>query len=124
MAKRFAAEYCSKFDPSGGIDAALVRTLVMDCTWRGERTKSDHSFLESFKAFEQLYAKEIKEDTPDTAKIHKSGIFDWVWDFGHEKKSILHKLSWQFEVALQEAHKAPRFCATAEGYMCTTPYDT
>jgi hypothetical protein len=124
MAKRLAADYCPKFDFSEAREAAVARTLVMDCTWRGERTTSDPSFLESWNAFERLYGKGPEEDTPADANIHKSGIFHWIWDFDEEEQSALRKKSGPFEVAFQEAHKGRRFCTTGDGYMCTTPYDT
>jgi hypothetical protein len=44
MAKKGGAEYCSKFDASEDFEAALGRTLVMDCTWKGDRTNLTHRF--------------------------------------------------------------------------------
>ncbi|KAG0651481.1 hypothetical protein D0Z07_1555 [Hyphodiscus hymeniophilus] len=124
FAKTFAHTHGPRFDPSEGLESALARTLVMDRTWRGQRTASEPSFLESFNAFERLYGAGIEDDTPATVKTHKSGIFEWVWDFTEEEESELRRLSWQYEVALQEAHKGRRFCLTGDGHMCTTPYDT
>jgi hypothetical protein len=103
---------------------AMARTLVMDRTWRGERTGADDSFPDSYNGFERLYAAAPKDDTPETTKVHKSGIFDWVWDFDEDEESTLRSQSWPFEVAVQESHKGRRFCITANGYMCTAPYNS
>jgi hypothetical protein len=126
MAKKFTKEkqYCWKLKPSENLDDALARTLVMDCTWRGQRTASDSEFLGSFKAFERLYGAGRQEDTPPSTKIHISGIFHWVWNFTEEEEEMLRRASWPFEAAFQKAHKGRSFCATERGYMCTAPYNT
>jgi hypothetical protein len=124
MATRGATDYCSKTYPSEDILAAMARTLVMDCTWHGQRTGSDPSFLDSFNAFQRLYENGPDEDTPEDANIYQLGIFAWIRDFDAEEENNLREKSWPFEVALQEAHKGRRFCTTKEGYMCTTPFDT
>jgi hypothetical protein len=90
---------------------------------RGQN-ESDPSFLDSFDTFEGLYEKGIDEAAPGSVKVHKSGIFDCAWDFDDEEESTLRRKSWPFELALQEAHKGRRFCATAEGHICTAPYNT
>ncbi|KAL2063949.1 hypothetical protein VTL71DRAFT_4443 [Oculimacula yallundae] len=123
LAKIISKEYCTKFDAGEGVEAAMAKTLAMDCSWRLQRTKSDPTFLESFTAFEKLYGTGREEDTP-LELVHIAGIFHWVWDFAHEERDRLRTQSWPFEVAVQEAHRGRRFCVTKEGYMCTASYDT
>jgi hypothetical protein len=124
VAKRLVDANRAKLKVSEDAYLAMGRTLVMDRTWRGGRTTSDASFPESYNGFERLYAAAPKDDTPETTKIHKSGIFDWVWDFDEDEESTLRSQSWPFEVAVQEAHKGRRFCITRDGYMCTAPYNS
>ncbi|KAH7369611.1 heterokaryon incompatibility protein-domain-containing protein [Rhexocercosporidium sp. MPI-PUGE-AT-0058] len=123
MAKTISAEFCTKFDATEGVEAAMAKTLVMDCSWRLQRTRSDPSFLQSFNAFETLYGRGREEDTP-LEHVYMSGIFHWVWDFEDDERHRLRTQSWPFEIAVQEAHKGRRFCVTKEGYMCTTSFDT
>ncbi|KAH9222309.1 heterokaryon incompatibility protein-domain-containing protein [Leptodontidium sp. 2 PMI_412] len=123
MAKTVSGMFCTKFDATEGVEAAMAKTLAMDCSWRKQRTKADPSFLESFEAFEKLYGHDREEDTP-LEHVYISGIFHWVWDFEDEEKEKLRTQSWPFEVAVQEAHKGRRFCVTKGGYMATTSYDT
>ncbi|KAG4437372.1 hypothetical protein IFR05_007136 [Cadophora sp. M221] len=123
MAKTLSGSFCTKFDATEGVEAAMAKTLAMDCSWRKQRNKSDSSFLESFEAFEKLYGHDREEDTP-LEHVYISGIFHWVWDFDDEEKERLRTLSWPFEVAVQEAHKGRRFCVTKGGYMAATSYDT
>ncbi|CZR65971.1 uncharacterized protein PAC_15871 [Phialocephala subalpina] len=124
MALQGGAEHCSKFGNNKSLEDAMARTLCMDRTWRGERTNSDTSFLESFEAFQRLYGEGPGESLPEDKKVYWSGIFAWIWDFNEQEEGELRKKSWPFEVAFQEAHKGRRFCATREGYLCTAPYNT
>lgn len=93
MALQGGSEYYSKFGNDESLEAAIAKTLCMDRTWRGERTCTDSSFVESFAAFQKLYGEGPGETLPEDKKVHWSGIFAWIWDFDEQEESQLRKKS-------------------------------
>ncbi|KAH0428809.1 ankyrin and het domain-containing protein [Colletotrichum camelliae] len=130
VAERYADE---------GADDALVRTMVADCSWQGERiwrravqgaseaaepssaendpeyqakTFVSNEFFDAVAAFKRFYARgpESPEDlTAPGIRVHPSGIFVWLLDFDEDVEADLQKRMIPYTVPFQEVQKGRRF---------------
>ncbi|KAK2728930.1 ankyrin and het domain-containing protein [Colletotrichum kahawae] len=130
VAERYADE---------GADDALVRTMVADCSWQGERiwrravqgaseaaepssaendpeyqakTFASNEFFDAVAAFKRFYARgpESPEDLAAPGiRVHPSGIFVWLLDFDEEVEADLQKRMIPYTVPFQEVQKGRRF---------------
>ncbi|WYZ42722.1 hypothetical protein EsH8_VI_000421 [Colletotrichum jinshuiense] len=120
-----------------GFQDALMRTLVVDRSWQGERigqrtTKNDggaissseaseveqsntsvsEEFFAGVDAFKRFYARGPDSEEDERApgiRVHQTAIFKWLLDFDEEVEADLQKRMIPYTIPFQEAQRGRRF---------------